>query len=291
VTGAARGIGAESARQLAARGARIACVGLEADELAKVAQSCGNDSLWFEADVTDSDAVDRAVAGTIEATGGIDVVIANAGIAAPGAVRDTAPEAWQRVLRVNLFGVYNAVHACLPSVIERGGYVLPVASLAALTPSFPGFSSYATSKAGIEAFAASLRPEVNHLGVDVGVAYFSFIATDMVRGGDAESPTFKYLREQLKGPGSKTHPLPQAVHAIVRGVEARARVVAYPGWVKAARVLRGLMAPALEKEMLDAAPQGMALLEAERQRTGTSHAVGAGGAADALAVDREAAPK
>src|SRR5687768_14065249 len=86
ITGAARGIGAESARRLAARGARLSLVGLEPELLEKVAAECG-DAAWFEADVTDPEALQAAVDGTIERFGAIDVVIANAGIGAGGTVR------------------------------------------------------------------------------------------------------------------------------------------------------------------------------------------------------------
>src|SRR3954462_2842290 len=87
ITGAARGIGAEAARQVAGRGARVACVGLEPEELERVAYTCGPEALWFEADVPDLDALERAVARAVDRTGGIDVVIANAGIGSAGTVR------------------------------------------------------------------------------------------------------------------------------------------------------------------------------------------------------------
>jgi len=285
ITGAARGIGAEAARHVADRGARVACVGLEPEELEKVARACGPDALWFEADVTDLDALERAVAGTVDRTGGIDVVIANAGIGAGGPLRTMPPEVFQRVIDVNLLGVYRTIHACLPHVLDRRGYILPVASLAALTPSFPGFAPYAASKAGVEAIGTSLRAEVKHLGVDVGVAYFSWIATDLVHGGD-ELPAFRLLRERMKGPAGKTHPVSIAGRAIVRGIERRSRVVAAPRWVVPARWLRGFIGPLVEKQVQANAPEVMALFEAEYEREGAqaSRPVGAGGAADARAA-------
>ena len=84
ITGAARGIGAETARRLAAKGAKLSLVGLEPEELEKVAAQCGRDAVWFEADVTDWDALERAASGTVDAFGGIDVVMANAGVAVAG---------------------------------------------------------------------------------------------------------------------------------------------------------------------------------------------------------------
>ena len=286
ITGAARGIGAEAARQVAAQGARVVCVGLEPEELEKVARDCGGGALWFEADVTDLEALERAVASTVEETGGIDVVIANAGIGAGGSVRDMPPEVFERVIQVNLLGAYKTVRACLPHLIDRRGYVLVVASLAALSPYFPGFAPYASAKAGVEAFALSLGPEVKHLGVDVGVAYFSWIATDLVTGGDAERPAFKFLRSQLKGPVGKTHPVSLAGRAIVRGIEKRQRAVVAPRWVGAVRYLRGFMGVVTGRQVEAVAPQAMALIDEEHRQFGdqVSRPVGAGGAADARAA-------
>ena len=193
ITGAARGIGAESARRLAARGANLALVGLEPEELRRVADPCGRNAAWFEADVTDWSALEAAVEGAGERFGGIDVVMANAGIAPVGMVRSTDPAAFERTIEINLLGVWRTVRACLPHVIERRGYVLVIASLAAAVHS-PGPAAYSASKAGAEAFADSLRVEVKHLGVDVGVGYFAFIDTDMVRGGDGR-PALGKLRQ------------------------------------------------------------------------------------------------
>src|SRR4051812_9332071 len=254
ITGAARGIGAETARQAAGRGARVACVGLEPEELERVAHACGRGALALEADVTDTESVERAVAATVEQTGGIDVVVANAGIGAGGSVRDTPVETFERVVDVNFVGSFRTVHACLPHVIDRRGYVLAVASLAAIAPSFPGFSSYASTKAAVEAFALALRAEVRHLGTDVGVAYLSWIDTDLVRGGD-EHPAFKLLRDRMKGPSAKTHPLPVAGRGLVRGIERRSKVVAVPRWVGFARAWRGFVQPFVEKQVAADAPE------------------------------------
>lgn len=82
ITGPARGIGRETARRLAARGARLALVGLEAERLEALAHELGAGHAWAEADVTDQAALDGAVAHTVRALGGIDVVVANAGVPA-----------------------------------------------------------------------------------------------------------------------------------------------------------------------------------------------------------------
>jgi NAD(P)-dependent dehydrogenase (short-subunit alcohol dehydrogenase family) len=287
ITGAARGIGADAARRAAKRGARVSLVGLEPEELQRVAADCGEGTLWFEADVTDRDALDRAVSTTAGRTGGIDVVVANAGIAAGGPARYMPDETFARVIEVNLVGAWRTITACLPHLIESRGYVLPVASLAAVIPQFPGFAPYSASKAGIEAAAKALRIEVAHLGVDVGVAYFGWIDTDLVRGSD-ERPAFSFLRSRLRGPLAKTAPVSAAGEAIVNGIERRARRVG-PGWItRAAIPLRGMLDGPVEREMQKHAPEAMALFEAELQATGDAmtRPVGAGGAAAESASTR-----
>jgi NAD(P)-dependent dehydrogenase (short-subunit alcohol dehydrogenase family) len=243
VTGAARGIGAESARRLAAKGARVALVGLEREDLERTAAACGPEADWFEADVTDPEALDSAVSGAVERFGGIDHVVANAGVAPAGSVHHIAPEAFGRTIEVNLLGAWRTVRACLPHVIERRSYVLVVASLAAAAH-LPGMAAYAASKAGVEAFADSLRVELGHLGVDVGVAYFSWIGRDMVAGADSH-PALGFARAKLPGPFGKTYPVSLVGDAVADAVERRRRRVFVPGWIRAVLALRGLLWPVL----------------------------------------------
>src|SRR5215208_1626561 len=196
ITGAARGIGAETARRAAAKGANVAIVGLEPEELERVAAACGDRGAAFECDVTDREQTRAAVEGTLERFGGIDAVVVNAGIGNGGLIRYMDPDAFQAVLRVNLLGSYETIHATLPHVIERRGYVLQVASVAAVVHT-PGMAAYSASKAGGEA---------KHLGVDVGQAYFSWIGTDMVTGGD-DKPVVQRMQRELRGPLAKRYPV------------------------------------------------------------------------------------
>jgi NAD(P)-dependent dehydrogenase (short-subunit alcohol dehydrogenase family) len=280
ITGAARGIGAESARRLVARGASLALAGLEPDELERVAAQCGTKAAWFECDVTDWDALDRAVSGTVERFGGIDVVIANAGIAPVGMTRSIDPSAFERTIEINLLGVWRTIRTCLPHVIERKGYVLAIASLAAALHA-PGMAPYAASKAGVEAFANALRGEVKRLGVDVGVAYFAFIDTDLVRGGDAH-PAVGHLRQRVPGPLSKTYSVASVGRAVVEGVEKRARWVVVPRWLPALLVLRTAILPLAERDAFDRGAEMDELFQrdvAERGMEEASAPVGAGGEA------------
>ena len=286
ITGAARGIGAEAARMLAAAGANVALVGLEPAELERLAQDIGTDrALPIECDVTDRDALDAAVAQTVERFGGIDVVFANAGIGSAGLIAHVDPDAYERVIEVNLLGVWRTVRACLPQIVERRGYVLVNASIAALVSAFPVMSSYSTAKAGAEAFANSLRVEMKQHGVDVGVAYFSWIGTEMVKGAAEEHATFALVRGTLKGPLGKTYPVSVAGKAVLRGVEKRKRVVVGPRWVRAMLPLRGLLTRPAELDLVKVMPEVERASEEELRERGAEafRPVGAGGKADAQA--------
>ncbi|MGQ0840328.1 SDR family oxidoreductase [Actinokineospora sp.] len=244
ITGAARGFGAGLAKRFAARGAKVALVGLEPDELKKVAAECGPDAAVFEADVTDWVALETAAAGVVERFGGIDIVVANAGIAAAGFVRSIDPAAFERTIEVDLLGVWRTVRVTLPQVVERRGYVLVISSLAAITHA-PGMAAYAAAKAGVEAFANCLRAEVRHLGVRVGVAHPTWIATDLVNGAD-KHPVFGPLRASMPGPLGKTYPVPVAFDALELGILRRDRTVHVPGWVGALKLVRSFLPPVIE---------------------------------------------
>ncbi len=232
ITGASRGIGAAVARKLALEGATLALIGLEPDELKKVA-----------ADVTDTESLRTAVEAVAERYGRIDVVMANAGIAAPGFSRSMDPKVWERVLDVDLYGVWRTVHLTLPYLLKSQGYLLLVSSLAAIVH-IPGLASYNVAKAGVEAMGDTLRAELKHLGVRVGVAHMTFVETDMVREVDAH-PVFGKVRTGVPLAG-KVYPLEFAVDKFVQGIRKRSRVVHVPGWIGAMKVFRWLIPHVIE---------------------------------------------
>ncbi|HVV09667.1 SDR family oxidoreductase [Amycolatopsis sp.] len=244
ITGAARGIGAGLAERLAARGAKVALVGLEAEEQQKVADRIGAAAHAWEADVTDWDALERATAGVVEHFGRIDIVIANAGIATTGFVRSVDRAAFEKVIEVDLLGVWRTFRVTLPHVIESKGYLLAISSLAAITHA-PGMANYAAAKAGVEAFCNSLRAEVAHLGVKVGVAHPTWIRTDLVESADAH-PVFGKVRGSMPGLLGKTYPLEVALDDLEAGVLKRARTIHVPRWVGALKLLRAFLPPIIE---------------------------------------------
>lgn len=277
VTGAARGVGALLARKLAARGARLALVGLEPDELKNVTASLGADAACWTADVTDRTAMAEVAGEVVARFGRIDAVVANAGVATGGPFLDSDPDAFDRVIQVNLLGSIATARAFLPALIDSHGYFLQIASLAAITPA-PMMAAYCASKSGAEAFAHSLRAEMGYQGVRVGVGYLSWTDTDMVRGAD-EDEALRELRARLPWPTNRTYPLEPAVDRIVAGIVRRSPHVYAQWWLRGMQPVRGYL-PSLiggalgRREMRRAQP---ALARNGGVRRGL---VGRGGAAD-----------
>ncbi|HEY5857212.1 MAG TPA: SDR family oxidoreductase [Aldersonia sp.] len=238
VTGAASGIGAGTARALAARGVRLVLLDVAAEPLATVADELG--ALGVVADVRDLDAVQAAVDAGVERFGGIDLVLANAGIASYGSVLAVDPEDFRRVLEVNLLGVFHTVRAALPSVLERRGYILVVSSLAAFAAA-AGYAAYGASKAGVEHFANTLRIEVASRGVDVGCAHMTWIDTPLLRDVHSDLPSSRRIQAEMPRPLRKTLPLQTCVDAFVAAFERRSPKVYVPRWVGVIGWLRALL--------------------------------------------------
>jgi NAD(P)-dependent dehydrogenase (short-subunit alcohol dehydrogenase family) len=242
ITGAARGIGAETARRLHGRGARLALAGLEPELLAQVGAECG-DAPWFQCDVTDRAQVEDAVAGAVERLGGLDVVMANAGVAAALPIVGGDPAIFERTIAVNLLGVYYTLRAAGPHISHPRGYALAIASLAAALHA-PMMGAYNSSKAAVEALGNTLRTEIRSSGARAGVGYFGFIDTDMVRRG-FETRAAQQVSRGGRGRATPvgTVPLKVAVDAIEHGIEHRSRRVTAPRPVAALLPLRMLVQP------------------------------------------------
>ncbi len=238
ITGGASGIGAALARRVTEKGARVGLVDRDAERLAAVAERLPG-SVTAVADLRDREGIAAAVDELAARLGGLDVAVANAGIATGGPLRLVGPDSVEDTIEINLLGNWRTVRAAVPHVLARRGYILIVSSVAALAPS-PGLGAYCASKAGIEALGRTLRAELAPHGVDVGVAYYLFLATPMVAGGE-QMAAFREMKSGLPGPIGRTYPLEPAIEATVAGIERRARVVAYPRFVRAIMRLRGLL--------------------------------------------------
>lgn len=272
ITGGARGVGAEVARRLRRQGAKLVLTDLDVAPLNALAAELGGDEhvLAVVADVCDLESMQAAVDAGVERFGGLDVVMANAGIASYGSVLAVDPEAFKRVIDVNVVGVFHTVRAALPSIIERKGYVLVVSSLAAYAAS-PGLAAYHASKAGAEHFANSLRMEVAHLGVDVGSAHMSWVDTPLVQDAKGDLTAFQQMLETLPGPLGKTTSVEACGERFEAGIVKRATHINVPGWVGAMRWLRPLIRSRVaEFEVRRQTPRILPLMDREVAAMGRS---------------------
>ncbi|MUL62976.1 hypothetical protein BOO86_00750 [Mycobacterium sp. CBMA 234] len=240
ITGAAGGIGAATARKLAASGARPVLADLDADALERAAATIEPVPLTVQIDVTDPASCEAAVEATLHRHGRIDAVWANAGISAFGPVELLDDATWRRVVEVNLIGAYNIIRAALPSVVGQRGYITMTASWASFAHS-PGHSAYSASKAGLEALANSLRSELSYTGTRVGVFHPGWIDTPMVADKRDHNAAFNAMFESLPAP-LRTLSTPEEIadHLVV-AFERRTPKVVYPklGW--ALHLLRPLL--------------------------------------------------
>jgi NAD(P)-dependent dehydrogenase (short-subunit alcohol dehydrogenase family) len=264
VTGAARGIGAGVVRGFVAGGGRVALVGLEPDLLAQLSDELGDAAAWWEADVRDSAAVKSAIDAAAEHFGRLDFVLANAGIASYGTVRQIDDAAFERVVDININGVFRTLKHATPHLAETKGYALVVASLASFT-ALAGLASYNASKAGAESLALAYKQEVAHLGIGVGVCHPSWIDTDIVRNAEKDLPSFREVRSKLPYPANSTTSVEDCVALILQGFAKRKSRVYVPkgvglaSWSKALTnspagwlVLRRMakkMVPEMEREV------------------------------------------
>jgi NAD(P)-dependent dehydrogenase (short-subunit alcohol dehydrogenase family) len=271
ITGAARGIGAATARALARQNARLILTDLDAAPLHDLATELGEDrAVAVVCDVCDLASMEGAVAQGVERFGGIDLVLANAGIASYGSVLAVDPATFRRVLDVNVIGVFHTVRAALPALTERRGYVLIVSSLAAFAPA-PGLAAYCASKAGVEHFASALRLEVDHHGVGVGTAHMSWIDTPLVRDAKSDLGSFREMLEALPPPLGKTTSVDACVKAFVAGLAGRKRRVYVPGWVRVLGWIKPLItSPLGERESLKQAQRLLPQMDAEVAALGRS---------------------
>ena len=254
ITGAASGIGAATALEVLAQGGVPVLVDCDAEPLAAMATRCGGDVLHLVADVTDLPAMEQVVAQTLARHGRMDVVFANAGVAAFGPVSLVDPQAWKRCVEVNVFGVFNTVRAALPAVMQARGYVLINASVSAFAHP-PVVSAYAASKSAVEAMGNSWRIELASHGVDVGVVYAGTVRTPLLTEG-ALHPGFVRLHAATPAPLNRETSPQDAARAIVRGMQTRKRRIWIPGWVRILYALRALLhMPFAERELRRAAPE------------------------------------
>jgi NAD(P)-dependent dehydrogenase (short-subunit alcohol dehydrogenase family) len=268
VTGGARGIGLATARALISRGASVAIVDLDGAAAAgAAAQLHDSRALGIAGDVTDRGAMQRAVATTVERFGGLDVVVANAGIVARAATfRAASTESFERVLDVNVMGVYRTVDAALPEIVRRQGHVVVISSIYAFINGV-GTVAYAMSKAAVEQLGRALRTELTPHGASASVAYFGFIDTEMVHRALDQDPLREEMLRTFPAPLRKRVSPQVAGEAIVRGIERRQPRIIRPRRWTAVSLLRGILGP-LGDAQLERDERAQRLLQAMDGRAG-----------------------
>jgi len=260
ITGAARGIGAHLARRLHQRGARVALLGLEPQELERTAAACA-EAPWFTCDVADRECVHACVTSCVDRLGGLDVAVANAGVGAQMTLLDGDATIWDQTLAVNLGGTYNLIRSAGPHVAHPGGYFLVTASLAAAVH-LPLMSAYCASKAAVESLGDSLRIELRPAGARVGVAYYAELDTDMTARGFA---TQAAARAPLGGHGRlPVAPVGPAIDALVRGIARRRRRIVSPPWVGAVLPARSIAQRLVELRLRPGFETTLRIARAER---------------------------
>ncbi|HKE79593.1 MAG TPA: short-chain dehydrogenase/reductase [Solirubrobacteraceae bacterium] len=252
VTGAAGGIGLASARGLSARGARVVLCDVQAAEVERQAQALGVDrALGLGVDVTDRAAMGRAVEATVERFGRLDVIFANAGIAPdpPTTIATIDESMFERVVEVDLLGVWRTVRAGLEQVVARRGHVLLTSSIYAFANGVIN-GAYAASKAGVEQLGRALRTELAADGASAGVLYPGWVDTAMVHASVDQHASVLRIHESLTPrPLAKRIPPETVAKAVVRGIERRAPRIFVPRIWTPLSVLRGGLNPLIDRAL------------------------------------------
>lgn len=196
ITGGSSGIGRSAALMIASAGGHVAIAARGQERLdatlAELRESGPGTHHAISLDVADRDAVERATAEVLEALGGVDVVINNAGIAHPGYVHEISDDIFDAMMSVNYFGTVNVTRAFLPTFTEqRSGHICNVSSTLGFMGCF-GYTAYAASKHAIAGFSECLRQELVTHGVGVSVAY----------PPDTDTPQF-HAENEIKPPETK----------------------------------------------------------------------------------------
>ncbi len=249
ITGGARGIGLETARIAIERGAKVALVDLDRDEAREAATGLGPRAVGLGADVTDRSSIGAAAGEVAERFGRLDVVVANAGITPPKTTtRALDRETWEKVVEVNVLGVYRTVRAGIPNVVASRGQVAIIASSYSHVNGVLN-SSYAVSKSAVEAFARGLSVEMAAHGVGVTTAFFGYVDTGLI-GKAFDEPMADRFRQEV-APGFMTRPIPvgRAAEALVDGIAAGKATVIEPRRWRIPYYLRGLLMPLTDRRL------------------------------------------
>jgi len=247
ITGSTGGLGSALARALRDRGAHLALLDLDGNRSQEQATGLGGDraARGWAADVRDLGSLRTAMDAAAEHFGRIDVVVANAGVASMAAMETLDPEVFDRVVDINLGGVWRTFRSALPHVKRQRGYLLAVSSMAAFVHS-PLNGPYVASKAGVWALCDATRLEVRHHGVGVGSVHPTFIKTPMMDDIHADAAGRTLWGGNDKGLW-KMVPIAKVVDAVVAGIERRSNLIATPRRNALVARIPGLIRPLVDR--------------------------------------------
>ncbi|WP_179476070.1 SDR family NAD(P)-dependent oxidoreductase [Mycolicibacterium vinylchloridicum] len=246
ITGGNGGIGAATGRELLTRGARLVVADVDPETPRRVAALDSDRAIGCVADVRDQSSLDRAVARAVDRFGGLDIVVANAGLLVEAAtLRNTPVTDVATTLAVNVMGVVHTVAAGMEEVIRNRGQVVLISSVYAFINGM-GNIPYAMSKAAVEQLGRGLRIELADHGASVLTAYFSFVDTHMIHhrvdSDDVLTELFGSLPKPLV---ARISPATAAI-AIADGLQQRSPRVISPARWRPLSGLRGLLGPAVD---------------------------------------------
>jgi NAD(P)-dependent dehydrogenase (short-subunit alcohol dehydrogenase family) len=205
ITGASSGIGRATAVRLAAAGAIVVLVARRADVLAEVVtgiEADGGRAMAIPGDVTQEADIERIVRETVEALGGIDVLVNAAGIIGTGTVETTRLQDWDEMMNVNVRGPFYLMQCAMPYLVERQGNVVNVSSVTGIR-AFPGILAYCTSKAAVDQLTHCAALEMAAKGVRVNAVNPGVVLTQLHRSGGMDEESYAAFLEHSK----TTHPL------------------------------------------------------------------------------------
>jgi NAD(P)-dependent dehydrogenase (short-subunit alcohol dehydrogenase family) len=205
VTGATSGIGHACALRFATAGAQVAAVGRNKAMLNKVCEeieNAGGKPLGLTADLCAEEQVSAAVEQTLDAFGGIDVLVNAAGHISTGTIEDTSSSAWDAMMDINLRAVFRLTQKVLPSLITRRGNVVNISSVTGLR-SFPGVLAYCVSKSALDQLTRCAALELAAKGVRVNAVNPGVVITEIHRRGGMNETDYAAFLERSK----QTHPL------------------------------------------------------------------------------------
>ena len=233
ITGASRGIGRALATTLAARGATLGLAARSTDELDALADELPGQHHVLACDVADAASTQAAIDGFVQRAGGLELLVANAGITHYGPFRDQPLDKALQMSQVNWHGTLHTVHFGLPHLLQAGrGHIVVVSSGAGLR-SFPQAAVYGATKAAQRMFAEALRHELADTGVSVTTVYPGEIATSL---HDHEKDT---MPAWYRG-GPRAAPPADLAEKIVAAIEDDERAVYYPALVRALGIVHGV---------------------------------------------------